>query len=205
MRITRLFPVAMVAVAVVAACSDTTEPVPAKSPSSADASFDATLARVARESIVRLKDDCDSASFNAVLGAGACVIAGGTTFSRFNFILTQLGTEPRWTNKPTTITVPTRGQFVAVNLGGEVHTFTRVANYGGGIVRRLSVSSPHRLSSFPTVATSESPSHRPAASSTNAAFTRGCAPTSLCNSSERWSRVSPPDTLWERGAGRPHP
>lgn len=86
---------------------------------------------------VQVLDDCDAASFNAVLGAGACVKAGGTTFGAFISQLVAMGRAPAWRFAPANLTLAAGGSIDAYNRGGEFHTFTEVAAYGGGCVAPL--------------------------------------------------------------------
>lgn len=70
---------------------------------------------------VQILDDCDPATFNAAIGPGTCVKDGGTTFSEF---IAQLRLDAG-------------GTLQAHNRGGEDHTFTEVANFGGGCIAAL--------------------------------------------------------------------
>jgi len=90
---------------------------------------------------VRLRDDCDSASFNAVLGAGACVGNGGTTVDEFNAELAQKRFVGAWKMNPDH-TGEKAGTIIEVeNRGGETHTFTPVVAFGGGRVPSLNAAS----------------------------------------------------------------
>ena len=86
---------------------------------------------------VRLYDDCDPASFNAVLGDGACIGKGKTTFDEFIAELEETQDAKAWRNQPTAIQVNTGRPTFIENRGGETHTFTRVAVFGGGFVTEL--------------------------------------------------------------------
>lgn len=86
---------------------------------------------------VSIQDDCDSATFNAGLGAGTCTTAGGTTFAAFNTELTANGKVAAWQFVPSELTVTVGGVINAFNAGGEQHTFTEVANFGGGSIPAL--------------------------------------------------------------------
>jgi plastocyanin len=86
---------------------------------------------------VSVLDDCDAATFNAVLGPGACIKDGGTTFAEFIGQLLAMGRAPAWRFAPTTLDLPPGGSIEANNRGGEFHTFTEVANFGGGCVQAL--------------------------------------------------------------------
>ena len=83
---------------------------------------------------VNMLDDCDTATFDAVLGPGACTKDGGTTFQAFVAQLLATGGSPAWRNAPAAVKLPAGGRIEAYNRGGEFHTFTEVANFGGGCV-----------------------------------------------------------------------
>lgn len=88
--------------------------------------------------IVRIRDECDPASFNAAFNdPNICIRSGSITFDHFIAELTQTRQAPQWRFDPGTVELdPARG-LLAVNNGGEVHTFTRVAKFGGGIIPLL--------------------------------------------------------------------
>ena len=90
---------------------------------------------------VAMVDMCDSASFNAALGAGTCKINGSVTFSQFNAELSAQHTVASWRFDPTSFTARVGQSIVVTNSGGEVHTFTEVENFGGGIVPALNTAS----------------------------------------------------------------
>ena len=98
--------------------------------------------------IVNMFDACDPDTFNAPpLEPGTCVRAGGVTFPRFIAELTRLGFIGPWRFSPSTSNVEVGQRFVATNKGGEVHTFTGVAAFGGGRVPLL-----NELAGVPDVA-----------------------------------------------------
>ncbi len=83
---------------------------------------------------VEVTDDCQPASFDAVLGAGACVGGGETSFSAFIAELTANKSVDDWAFDPEEVRVAA-GQGLSVHsTGGEFHTFTKVAHFGGGFV-----------------------------------------------------------------------
>lgn len=87
---------------------------------------------------VQLLDKCDPLSFNAAIGAGTCLSTHpGLNFDKFIAQLVHGQSAPAWRNAPSAITLPFGGTLVALNRGGEVHTFTQVAQFGGGIVPLL--------------------------------------------------------------------
>lgn len=87
---------------------------------------------------VQVLDDCDAATFNAALGdPNACSKAGGTTFQAFIGQLVTMGRAPAWRFAPQTMQLSAGGTIDAYNRGGEFHTFTEVAAFGGGCVEPL--------------------------------------------------------------------
>jgi hypothetical protein len=86
---------------------------------------------------VRLLDDCDPATFNAVLGDGACVGNGHTTFDEFIAELAATQDAHKWRNQPSQMHLNVGRPTLIENRGGEVHTFTPVAAFGGGFVNQL--------------------------------------------------------------------
>lgn len=90
---------------------------------------------------VSIQDECDPASFNAALGAGTCNRQGNTTFAQFNSELNANHSVAAWKFVPATLTIHVGQKIMAMNNGGEVHTFTEVAQFGGGIVPALNQAS----------------------------------------------------------------
>jgi plastocyanin len=86
--------------------------------------------------VIRLEDQCDAASFNAVLGEDTCVnpTAGGITFDRFIALLTQTRSVGAWRITPAMLVVEGGATVPVVNTGFEEHTYTEVDEFGGGIV-----------------------------------------------------------------------
>ena len=105
-------------------------------------------AAVARDSrAFRVRDDCDPASVNAVIGDGACVGDGDTTFTKFIDELTEDRQVGAWRFNPDSTGLDRGESTTLESRAGEFHTFTRVAKFGGGIVQVL-----NDLSGNPTVA-----------------------------------------------------
>ena len=100
------------------------------------ASSGSTLAASAQRQVIML-DNCDGPSFNAVLGEGACCRNGGLTFDALIERLVRIGRPPSWRNSPGQLQLPAGGSIDAVNQGGEFHTFTKVAAFGGGCVDEI--------------------------------------------------------------------
>jgi hypothetical protein len=86
---------------------------------------------------IRLLDDCDPATFNAVLGDGACIGNGHTTFAEFIEELEETQDAHAWRNQPSAMHLNAGRPTFIENRGGEVHTFTPVAAFGGGFVTEL--------------------------------------------------------------------
>jgi len=87
-------------------------------------------------------DECDPATFNAptAVGPDFCknvAIGASTTFSAL-FAEAAAGTpDPNWDFEPDALTVHKGTPIQAVNQGGEPHTFTEVAKFGGGFIPGL--------------------------------------------------------------------
>ena len=93
---------------------------------------------------IGILDRCDPDSFNAVLGDGACVMRnGGVSFDTFlERVNPKDGGHNAWRFTPGQVRL-SRGQFLRLdNRGGEGHTFTEVANFGGGVVPELNAALP---------------------------------------------------------------
>lgn len=84
--------------------------------------------------LVSMHDACDSATFNAAVGPGTCNRPGGVAFSEFVAQLTVHQSAGAWHNAPSQMTAKVGETIIAVNRGGETHSYTRVAAFGGGIV-----------------------------------------------------------------------
>jgi plastocyanin len=84
---------------------------------------------------VQMLDACDPATFNAAVGPDTCVRkGGGVTFERFiNQLLTK-GQAPAWRFSPAQLKLDAGGTITAPNRGGELHTFSEVAEFGGGCI-----------------------------------------------------------------------
>ena len=86
---------------------------------------------------VQILDDCDAATFNAVLGPGNCVKDGDVTFEEFVGSLISGSPHPAWRFSPAWVKLDAGGTVTAKNRGGEFHTFTEVAQFGGGCVPEI--------------------------------------------------------------------
>jgi hypothetical protein len=124
---------------VVAACDDA---VSTSSPELSASSSRGTGGNVAN---VRMMDACDPETFAGV--PGGCQRNGGVTMEQFTSQLSRLGRAPAWQFAPTDLFLQEGDEYMATNVGGEVHTFTEVEEFGGGIVPQL-----NNLAGFTTVA-----------------------------------------------------
>src|SRR4030095_8885366 len=86
---------------------------------------------------IRMYDDCEPTTFNAVLGDGACIGNGHTTFEEFIAELAATQDAHKWRNQPSQMHLNVGRPTLIENDGGEVHTFTPVAAFGGGFVVEL--------------------------------------------------------------------
>jgi plastocyanin len=85
-------------------------------------------------------DECDPATFNMALGADFCknVSLGAFTTLPVLFHEAQTGhPDPKWDFEPDTLEVPEGTVLNVVDQGGEPHTFTEVARFGGGFIPQL--------------------------------------------------------------------
>jgi plastocyanin len=87
-------------------------------------------------------DECDPATFNlpSNAGPGFCknvAVGYSTTFSTLFSEAADKNPDPKWDFEPDTLTVNEGTPIIAVNEGGEPHTFTEVAHFGGGFIPPL--------------------------------------------------------------------
>jgi len=93
---------------------------------------------------IALVDNCDPATFNAVI-PGACATTKNrhtTTFAEFASLLfsplaVNVIGHPGWNFSPGQISVSSGKTVRVKNEGGEGHTFTEVSDFGGGFVPPL--------------------------------------------------------------------
>ena len=87
-------------------------------------------------------DECDPATFNVPGAAGPdfcknVALGASTTFSDLVAEATAGTPNPNWDFEPDTLTVQQGTPIIAVDQGGEPHTFTEVAKFGGGFLPPL--------------------------------------------------------------------
>jgi len=86
---------------------------------------------------INIRDYCDPATFNAAIGDGTCVrdtSTGAITFSGFVAEATTDKSVGAWRFAPLSTRLAPGTRMKITNLGGELHTFTRVEHFGGGFV-----------------------------------------------------------------------
>ncbi len=91
--------------------------------------------------VVRMQGPCDPASFNAAIGPGTCIGKGETTFAHFIAELTNAHKVGSWHFDPSAGTLAPGTVLSLENRAGEVHTFTKVKEFGGGFVPFLNTLS----------------------------------------------------------------
>jgi hypothetical protein len=96
---------------------------------------------ISGDKAVMIRDDCDPTTFNAVVGPGTCVGRGKTTFATFVAEITAHGRAPLWRFTPEAADVPVGNALSLQSRGGETHTFTKVAEFGGGFIAFLNALS----------------------------------------------------------------
>jgi plastocyanin len=89
-------------------------------------------------------DECDPTTFNAVLGPDFCknvALAFAAPFATtFNDLFKEAmegHPDASWDFEPDTVTITKGTPLIVVNQGGEPHTFTEVAKFGGGFIPPL--------------------------------------------------------------------
>jgi len=90
---------------------------------------------------VEILDACDPTSFDAVFGVGTCVRNGGRNLFDFIGEVTAKGEAGAWRFASSHIEARVGQTLLAVNNGGEKHTFTEVRQFGGGLNATLNTLS----------------------------------------------------------------
>jgi plastocyanin len=82
---------------------------------------------------VEMRDACDSTTFNDHFGAVVCQdVSGDVTVDEFLSPNILPEGHPAWEFEPSYIKIKLGQRVKVTNEGGEVHTFTEVAAFGGG-------------------------------------------------------------------------
>jgi plastocyanin len=106
--------------------------------------FVVSLVSVAAAEKIRVLDNCDPTDPTWAPTGGCLLEEGNVTRAEFNTLLISplsLATvgHPSWRNEPSYVTIEAGDTVRARNEGGRGHTFTQVANFGGGRVPPLNV------------------------------------------------------------------
>ena len=89
---------------------------------------------------IRVEDRCEPVSFNLAVGPGTCVGNGTTTFPEFAEDLNPVDFgDDHWRFQASGSSIRRGESIKVVNTGGEFHTFTEVAEFGGGCVPDLNI------------------------------------------------------------------
>jgi hypothetical protein len=84
--------------------------------------------------VIRMQGPCDPASFNAAVGPGTCIGNGTITFDHFVKELTLTQKAGSWLFSPANGELAPGTVLSLENRAGEVHTFTKVKEFGGGFI-----------------------------------------------------------------------
>jgi hypothetical protein len=128
---------ASILLAAMTACSDRVIPTqPARSVDGLAASADKGGGGTS-DRTVNLMDACDGPSFAAQKPPILCTRNGGVSFNDLIAQLLAHGSAGAWHNAPSQMDAKVGLTLFAVNKGGEIHTFTKVAKFGGGVVPEI--------------------------------------------------------------------
>jgi plastocyanin len=89
-----------------------------------------------------LRDQCGGDSWTPF---GGCLIDGPVERPAWLARVQETGSHPLWANSPVATSVETGTMLPVVNVGGRPHSFTRVANFGGGIIPILNTRDDTRI------------------------------------------------------------
>jgi hypothetical protein len=93
-----------------------------------------------RAQLMRLRDECDAATWNAEF-PNLCAGAGSVTLAKFRADLAKGGSGAWWINNREQ-TINAGDSLHVINQGGIVHSFTEVSEYGTGIVPEWNTALP---------------------------------------------------------------
>jgi len=109
-------------------------------------------------------DECDPTTFNAALGPDFCknvalaFVPGLNFVTKFDELFREAANrtpDSAWDFEPDRVTITKGTPLVVVNQGGEPHTFTEVAKFGGGFIPPLNggqAAAPECVRGFKDVA-----------------------------------------------------
>src|SRR5262245_20493867 len=117
-----------------------------------------TVSYAAGTRIIRIQDQCDPETFDAVFGDGTCVSSHqGVTLEHFMNEPLHTQRAGRWMFRPRQVNITEDQQFQAQNNGGEVHTFTEVDEFGGGFIPELNDASGNPVPAPECIALTQKP------------------------------------------------
>lgn len=127
---------------VAAACTNdsTSSGTAALDPSVDGANSSASTAGTEGGRFIAMRDDCDPRDANWNIVGGCSLRRGSVTFAEFGDDLdsphapTSVIGHPSWRNDPSYLAITPQGEVRVRNEGGRPHTFTEVAEFGGGKV-----------------------------------------------------------------------
>src|SRR5712692_62844 len=93
-----------------------------------------TLIAASDPLVIRIQGPCDPATFNAAVGPGTCIGNGTITFDHFVKELTNSQKAGSWLFSPADGTLAPGTVLSLENRAGEVHTFRKVKEFGGGFI-----------------------------------------------------------------------
>jgi len=117
-------------------CADSRAPSETRTPRVANA--DRTVSGETGK-VVSIFDGCDPTTFGQ--NGVSCTRPGGVKFDQFLSQITPQHQPGAWHFAPSELNVKVGEGFIALNRGGEVHTFTEVDHFGGGIIPGLNAAS----------------------------------------------------------------
>ena len=85
-------------------------------------------------------DECDPVTFNKALGPDFCKNVTLGAFTTLSKLFSQAATghpDPKWDFEPDTVRIKEGTILSVADEGGEPHTFTEVAHFGGGFIPGL--------------------------------------------------------------------
>jgi plastocyanin len=96
-------------------------------------------------------DECEPQSFNAALGPDFCknvalaALGFATTLDSLFAQAASGHPDPGWDFEPDVVRLNQGGTLSVVDQGGEPHTFTEVAHFGGGFIDGLNAPGEHTV------------------------------------------------------------
>jgi hypothetical protein len=122
------------AILLLAACGEQRTPTEATRAGTLPAAINADALPPGHSAAIVAHDACDPATFNAAFGPTTCLKAGGTVLPDFVAQVSQNHSAKGWGLTPENATARFGVDILGNNVGGEVHTFTAVRQFGDGSI-----------------------------------------------------------------------